>query len=94
MADPINLQVQRSKGRQEENEKLAQFFEEAVVRARAGEFKSACWIAWGRDGTAQFGWQKFGSIIPLIGAVTTVLRDMGDSPHLQLDPLHDPDDGA
>lgn len=71
-----------------ENDKIAAMFLDAAQRARRGDFQSVCWIAVGRDDTsAMFGWQKFGSITPLIGAVTTTLHSMCDSPHTQLQPL-------
>jgi hypothetical protein len=89
----VDLKAHGLKDQAYENEQLAQHFEMAAERARAGDFKSVCWIAWGRDESAHFGWLKYGSMVPLIGCVATVLRDMGDAPHTCLHPL-DPEEPA
>jgi hypothetical protein len=88
----VDLKARGHQDREYENEALAKTFDDAARRARRGEFKSVCWVAWGRDESAHFGWHKFGSIIPLIGSLHTMMRDMGDSPHMALRPLDDPDD--
>lgn len=94
MPEIVNLKAHGLKDQSDENEALAKTFDDAARRARRGEFKSVSWVAWGRDESAHFGWHKFGSIIPLIGCIHTMIRDMGDSPHMALRPLDDPDDQA
>lgn len=87
-----DLRSIRSRGDQEENEKMAKTFEDAARRARRGDFKSIAWFASGReDYGALFGWHKFGSIIPLIGAGYTMLQEMATSPAAALVELEEED---
>lgn len=88
-----SLQAIRQRGDQEENERLAKHFFDAARRALKGEFKSVAWFAQGRDDfAAHFGWHKFGTIMPLIGAGYTMLQEMATSPQVPLVELED-DDG-
>lgn len=84
----VKLVDKKSDEELRENGRIAEMFEDAAARARRGDFQSVCWVGVGRDdGSAMFGWQKFGSITPLIGALSTTLHAMCESPHTQLQPL-------
>jgi hypothetical protein len=87
-----DLRAVRSRGSAEENEKMAKTFEDAAKRARRGDFKSVAWFASGRDDFgAHFGWHKFGTIIPLIGAGFAMLQEMTSSPAVPLTEIDEPD---
>lgn len=94
MPEVVDLKARGLKDHAYENEQLAQHLEDAAKRARRGDFKSVCWIAWSREESAEFGWLKFGSILPLLGCLATTAQEMANSPNLKLSPLPEDDDSA
>lgn len=90
MSEPVDLKAVREGTRQAENEKMADMLMNAARRAKRGDFRSVAWFAWGADEYgAHFGWQKFGTIMPLVGAGFTMLQEMATSPNVALSSVDD-----
>lgn len=89
MPELVDFKATRDNSEQIRNDKMARVLMDAARRAKRGDFKSVAWFAWACDETAQFGWQKFGTIIPLAGAGFAMLQEMAASPCLNLSDLDD-----